>query len=106
MTRQNDCDFLFFFFFFYYGNVFSGGICVKHVENVAILWQLPFMFSETPHTAVFASGCLSDHLFSDVFSLNICILSVSITITIAFVTMKKCCVYIIVIITGHDDGAG
>lgn len=57
--------------------------------------------------AVFASGCLSDHhLFSDVFSLNICILSVSITITTAFVTMKKCCVYIIVIITGHDDGAG
>lgn len=64
-----------------------------------------FVLRDTSH-AVFASGCLSDPLFSDVLSLNICILSVSITITIAFVTMKKCCVYIIVIITGHDDGAG
>lgn len=64
-----------------------------------------YVLRDTSH-AVFASGCLSDHLFSDVFSSNICILSVSITITIAFVTMKKCCVYIIVIIIGHDDGAG
>lgn len=85
MTRQTD---------WYLLHTCSSVGNIKHVENVAILWQISLILPEK-RCAQFSVVCLTMFFFL----INICIVSMTTTLTNDFVT------YTIHIITAHGDGA-